>query len=246
MIKKIAILTALQTEGDPVIMDFIQKKLETEVGSLKFYSGKLSSIKPKVYLGVFGIGKVQAAMATQFVIDRFSPDHIFLIGACGGVTKEVNPGDILIPNKTVQADFDTTCFGDEKGEFQGPTDDIKYKEFETDKRVIKFFKKNKVAKNIKLIKGKRPVIRYGSFVSQDKFETDKRQLEILEKEFRCIGFDMEAAAVNIVSSMNDIPFNMIKSVLDTGGELDMDFYNEYIKVVCGNSYQVLRAYLETF
>jgi adenosylhomocysteine nucleosidase len=245
MTKKIAILTALQTEAHPVLDELLQKKLERKIRSMRFYSGELPQIKSKIIFGICGIGKVQAAMATQFIVDTFSPDHIFLIGACGGATKGVNPGDILIPTKTIQSDFDTTCFGDERGEFQGPVDTIKYKEFETDRKMKTFLKKKYIAKYLIRIEGKKPIFRYGNFVSQDCFETDKKKLENVEKEFSCIGFDMEAAAVNIVSAMNNVPCNVIKGVLDSAGEFDIELYKKYIHAICANSYQVLRIFLET-
>jgi len=52
-----------------------------------------------------GCGKIPAAAATQFVIDKCSPKTIINLGTCGGFKGEVKKNDILIVKETVVYDI---------------------------------------------------------------------------------------------------------------------------------------------
>lgn len=63
-----------------------------------------------------GIGKVNAAMCAQIMIDKFSPDVIINSGIAGALSKELNVGDIVVAKDVVQHDMDGTALGDPLGE----------------------------------------------------------------------------------------------------------------------------------
>ena len=52
-----------------------------------------------------GIGKISAAAATQYCIDKWSPDAVVNLGTCGGFQGKVNRGDIILAEKTVVYDI---------------------------------------------------------------------------------------------------------------------------------------------
>ena len=62
-----------------------------------------------------GIGKVNAAICTQVLIDRFQVDAIINVGVAGAVYRELSIGDIVISEDAVQHDMDTSAFGDPVG-----------------------------------------------------------------------------------------------------------------------------------
>ncbi len=52
-----------------------------------------------------GCGKIPAAAATQFVLNKRNPQLIINLGTCGGFKGEVERGDILLVTKTVVYDI---------------------------------------------------------------------------------------------------------------------------------------------
>ena len=63
-----------------------------------------------------GVGKVNAAIATQLLIDRFGVDSIIFTGMAGGLVPYIQKQDIVISNFVVQYDVDLTAFGRRPGE----------------------------------------------------------------------------------------------------------------------------------
>ena len=51
-----------------------------------------------------GIGKVNAAMAVQAIIERYHPRAIIACGSAGGLSDEVLPGDLVIGERAIQHD----------------------------------------------------------------------------------------------------------------------------------------------
>ena len=62
-----------------------------------------------------GIGKVNAAVCTQILIDDFKTDIVINTGVAGGLYSELNVGDIVISSDALYHDFDVTGFGYEEG-----------------------------------------------------------------------------------------------------------------------------------
>ena len=59
-----------------------------------------------------GNRKCKASASTQYIIDRFSPEKIILIGTAAGVNEDYDLVDILTPDTAIQGD----CGFIEKGE----------------------------------------------------------------------------------------------------------------------------------
>jgi adenosylhomocysteine nucleosidase len=60
-----------------------------------------------------GWGKVSAAGATQYVIDKFNPEILINIGTCGGFEGEIERFDIILADKTIIYDI-VEAMGDSK------------------------------------------------------------------------------------------------------------------------------------
>ena len=237
----LAIIAALDNELAPLKRDFIKTSTQPLVGSIHISEGRLPYVNKKIICCVFGVGKVLASMATQAMIERYNPEHIFLIGACGGSSKDIYAGDIIIPSHTIQSDYDLTCFGFKPGEFQGSSSDQKIDRLPTDQDIVR----QGLSLNVSLIEiqGRKPCLKTGLMATQDCLETNVDRLKENEITFDYLGFEMESAAVNIVCHYNQVKFNAIKGVLDTGGIFEKDFFEKNIEKICENSYRVLAALL---
>ena len=85
----------------------------TEVASLSFCRGKLSGREVVVVRS--GIGKVNAAICTQILVDQFHVDVIINTGIAGSLDAEIDIGDIVISTDAVEHDMDASIFGDPIG-----------------------------------------------------------------------------------------------------------------------------------
>ncbi|MDF2558553.1 MAG: mtnN [Bacillales bacterium] len=82
---------------------------EQVVGTCKYYIGKMHDLD--VVLLQSGIGKVNAAMSTAILLEKFKPDCIINAGSAGGFSKGLKVGDIVISTEVVHHDVDITAFG---------------------------------------------------------------------------------------------------------------------------------------
>lgn len=66
-----------------------------------------------------GIGKVNAAVSTTLLLDRFQPDYVINTGSAGGFHHSLNVGDIVISTDVRHHDVDVTIFNYEYGQVPG-------------------------------------------------------------------------------------------------------------------------------
>ena len=85
------------------------KVIDQAAGSLLVYE-----IEPGIIAYTGGIGKVNAAMSTQLVIDRYRPDWIVNAGVAGSFL-DLPIGAVVLAKGFVQHDVDTTAIGDPVG-----------------------------------------------------------------------------------------------------------------------------------
>ena len=109
----IAVIGAMEQE-----IALLRTRME-EVQTLSFgsfaacagrYAGK------RMVLALSGIGKVNAAVATAWVVHQFNPDCVINTGSAGGLGKGLKVGDVVIGDKAAHHDVDVTAFGYEWGQ----------------------------------------------------------------------------------------------------------------------------------
>ena len=119
--KRIGIIVAMQEELEE-IKEYVEDINEKEIRHITFIEGKVE--EKNVVLVQCGIGKVNAAMVTQALIDSYNIEYIVNIGVAGALTPMLNIGDVVIADKLIQHDFDITAFGHSKGYITGVGDFI--------------------------------------------------------------------------------------------------------------------------
>src|SRR5439155_21332549 len=68
---------------------------------------------------VAGVGKVAAAMATQYACDVFKPRSAIAIGLAGSLEEGVRPGQVIVATGAVQHDMDGRPLTPSKGVIPG-------------------------------------------------------------------------------------------------------------------------------
>lgn len=190
------------------------------------------------YLGVFegkevvivrsGIGKVNAAICTQILIDDFNTDFIINTGIAGGVSEELNPGDVVVSTDLVHHDFDATAFGYEAG--QVPRMEVF--SFTADSRLadIAFSTASNLG-DFKVFKGR--------IASGDQFVADPGVIRLLRERFNSHAVEMEGSAIAQTCYVNNIPFVVIRSISDRAdGSAHVD-YETFKDMAIKNSIAIL-------
>lgn len=101
----IGFVIAMEKEAEPILRHTRIDRDYISCGR-RVVSGELYG--ESVCIIVCGVGKVNAAAATQYALDTFGPRAIINIGVAGGLNGSVKIGGIYGISRAVQYDFDLT------------------------------------------------------------------------------------------------------------------------------------------
>ncbi|MCR5265143.1 MAG: 5'-methylthioadenosine/adenosylhomocysteine nucleosidase [Cyanobacteria bacterium RUI128] len=205
----IAIIGAMDIETEAVSARLSHAKQIKTSADFQITTGNIG--KYKIILTKSGVGKVNAAITTQYIIDKYKPKYIINTGLAGSLTKNLTTGDIIIAEKTIQHDFDLTAFGNHKGYMGNGTNADKPTEYFSDKNLISKFK------NIN------SDITIGTIATGDVFVTDVQTKENIRKLFNADAADMESAAIAQTANRNNVPVIVIRTISDGKNESTKDY-----------------------
>jgi len=193
---KIAIIGAMDEEIELLREQIADKNEETVAGSV-FITGTLYG--KDVVLLRSGIGKVNAAMSTTILMERYQPDYIINTGSAGGYNPSLKIGDLVISNEVRHHDVDVTAFGYEYGQVpQLPA------AFKANEALIRTAIEG--AKKLPSIHAVTGLIATG-----DTFMSDPERVEFVRKTFKELqAVEMEGAAIAQVAHQYAIPFVVIE------------------------------------
>lgn len=227
---RIGIIGAMEEEVCALIADmYIKNKVNKAM--MEFNHGYICG--KDVVIVKSGIGKVNAAVCTQILIDDFNVDTVINVGIAGGIGCDIYPGDIVIATDLVEHDMDTTKFGDRPGQI--PNMDVF--DFKCDENLVKCaLEACKEIKDINIFTGR--------IVSGDQFIADIEKIKWLHSEFSALSCEMEGASIAHVAYLNKKPFVIIRSISDNannGAHMD---YEKFKGISVKNSNTILRSMLK--
>ena len=191
---------AVEVEG---VLNLMENKEEINKAGATFTKGTIYG--KEAVVTECGIGKVNAAVTTQVMIDLFSPEAIINSGVGGALSEKLKVGDVVISTDAVEHDYDTTAFGDPKGlicfkneqRVDIPADEklcealLKACESLTDTTVLK-----------------------GRIATGDQFISDTEKRLSLGNEFNALACEMEGGAVGHTCYRNKVPFAILRCISD--------------------------------
>lgn len=229
---KIGIIVAEQEEFE-AILNIAKVEERKEIYELNFVKCK---IKDKICVLVkSGVGKVNAARATQILIDNFKPDYIVNVGVAGGLNPMLSIGDIVIGETLVQHDFDITAFGHAKGYIPGVGEKIY-----ADDYLVKKIEEAIGNQEEKVYKYEKGVIASG-----DIFCTAIPMRDKIYAKFNAECVEMEGAAIGQVCSLCNVPFVVIRSISDTPNGENEVTYEKFIKLASERCANILKDFVKT-
>ena len=210
--KKIGIIGAMDEEVRQLKEKMTNVQVRTKA-SMEFYSGNL--FEKDIVVVRSGIGKVNAAICTQILIDEFQVEAVFNTGIAGSLKNEINIGDIVLSTDAVQHDMDVTSFGHGYGVIPRMETSI----FPADQELRMLAKAvcEEVNPEIKVYEGR--------VVSGDQFIDDKNKKKWIANQFQGSCTEMEGAAIAQAAYLNKIPFLIVRAISDKADDsANMDYY----------------------
>ncbi|MBO7485979.1 MAG: 5'-methylthioadenosine/adenosylhomocysteine nucleosidase [Spirochaetaceae bacterium] len=204
---KIGIICAGDVELEPFLEKLSDESL-VEKAMLKFHKSTFAG--HEIFFLYSGVCKVNAAIATQILIDEFKVDAVINSGVAGGMDPELKIFDTVISTEVAYHDVAANILT----EFH-PW--MKSVFFMADIGLLE--KTQKVAETIKT-NGK---IYWGRMVTGEAFITDAGRQEILDN-FSPLSVDMETGSIAHVCYVNGIPFIAIRCITDTADHSGAQFF----------------------
>jgi adenosylhomocysteine nucleosidase len=181
-----------------------------------------------------GIGKVNAAVCAQILIDLYAVDFIINIGVAGAIHKDLEICDVVISSGFTYHDFDATAFGYARGEVPG----MGFTDFEADSELAEIVLKagREVVKDAKIYVGK--------ISSGDQFVASRDLKKFIWDNFHAMCAEMEGAAIAHVCYLNKIPFTAIRSISDKADDYANDAYKKNMETAIKNTSDIAKKVAE--
>ncbi len=196
----IGLLFAMQEELDAFLNHYENYETKTHK-HLKIYT--LQENNHTLVCVLTGIGKVNAAYATSYLIHAYDVRMILNSGVAGGVNTEVET--LVLSEGVVYHDVDVTVFNYERGQVPG------FKPyFEADSALLEIAETIASEKNYPYQRGK--------IASGDQFITERASINpILALYDDIYAIEMEATAIGHVARLEGVPFLIIRAISDVIG-----------------------------
>ena len=228
----IGIIGAMSDEVDGLIARLADHK-EEEICGMKFHTGSIFS-RP-VVIARCGVGKVFASMCAAAMIIRYSPALIVNSGVGGALSTELACADIVVADKLVQHDMDTSPLGDPVGMISG----INRVYFEADARAIEILRDAAERAGIPAM--------VGAVATGDSFVADDAARDRILKHFPdSLCCEMEGGAIAQACFVGNTPFAVVRAISDgANGDSPLDFPS-FLKIAVASSEKLTLALIENY
>ncbi len=228
---KVGVICAMTSEYDRLALHLSEAR-SLRVGLYEYVEGRLGD--NTIILTLCGIGKVNAALGTSWLISSFSPECIVSTGVAGGVDTSLNVADVVAGAQVVY--HDVWCGeGNAYGQVQGMP--------------AMYAASEPLLRAAIAIDGEDGVeghVRPGLICTGDRFVTRPEEVDIIKSHFpEALAVDMESAAIAQVCCLYGVPFISFRIISDTpGAEGHWQQYENFWKTMADRSFCTTRRFLE--
>ncbi|MFQ3542688.1 5'-methylthioadenosine/S-adenosylhomocysteine nucleosidase [Halobacillus rhizosphaerae] len=180
-----------------------------------------------------GIGKVNAAMATTMLHERYDIDMVINTGSAGGFADELEVGDVVISSLVTHHDVDVTAFDYEYGQVPGMPPMYK-----ADDRLM--------TNAIDAVAGTKAKAARGIIATGDSFMQDETRVKFVQDKFPdMIAAEMEAAAIAQVCYKYNTPFVVIRALSDIAGKESEISFEQFLPLAAENAAIMIMAMVDS-
>ena len=222
---KIAVIGAMEQEVELLRASLQNVQTET-IANSEYTSGTFEG--KEVILLKSGIGKVNAAMSTTILLEKFQPDVVINTGSAGGFDPSLEVGAVVISDEVRHHDVDVTAFGYEIGQMAGMP-----AAYQSDAKLMQIAKEavEEVGEHQAAV---------GLICSGDVFMADPTRVEAVRELFPTMkACEMEAAAVAQVCYQFGTPFVVIRALSDIAGKQSNISFEEFLPIAAKHSTEVV-------
>ena len=226
--KKIGIIGAMEVEIAS-LKSAMKVSRMLKKAQMEFLEGELEGCQAVVVRS--GIGKVNAAVCTQILVDEFGVDGVINTGIAGSLKAEINIGDIVLSTDVLHHDMDATGFGYPLGQI--PQMDAF--SFQADEQMRKLAKEvcEEVNPEIRVFEGR-----------GDQFISSREVKDKIKENFDGCCTEMEGAAIAQTAYLNQIPFVIIRAISDKADDSATMDYPTFEKQAVEHSVRLTRGFLK--
>lgn len=173
-----------------------------EQASMVFCKGVLCG--KEVVIVRSGIGKVNAGICAQILVDRFKADTLINTGIAGSLDAKIDIGDMVISTDALHHDMDATEFGYPVG--QVPRMEVM--SFPADEELVK--------KAVQASEKANPDIHTftGRVASGDQFIASREVKDKIVENFHPLCVEMEGAGIAHAAHLNKVSYVIIRAISD--------------------------------
>jgi adenosylhomocysteine nucleosidase len=226
-------MAALEEEARAVARQLVPAAISSP--ELAIWNGFIEGTP--VILVVTGVGKVAAALATQFVCDEFHPRCAITFGLAGATDSHRQAGQLVVATGAAQHDMDARPLTHARGIVPSFAKAI----FDADPALSQNLRRavEEVVDDLRIVST-------GVVLTGDQIVTSRAVRDALLRDFpegTC--FDMETAAIAHVAHQNGLPWGALRMTSDSADEsFNVDHVLSFgINTAAGLFDQVIRAFL---
>lgn len=204
--RPVALLVALDEEAKTLVQALEPSTIPSP--RISVWEGMVEGTA--LVLAITGVGKVSAALATQYVFDVFAPRCVIAIGLAGATHSDRQPGQMIIATGALQHDVDARPLTDARGTIPSLGIAVLPADPEWSEKLLQAAES---------VVERQDIVRSGVVLTGDQIVTSRDIRDRLVAEFptgAC--FDMETAAVAQVARQNGIPWAALRLTSDASDE----------------------------
>ncbi|NJJ39746.1 5'-methylthioadenosine/adenosylhomocysteine nucleosidase [Paenibacillus apii] len=218
----IAIIGAMEEEVDAVRSRLENIRREEAAGGI-YYSGTFDG--RDLVLLQSGIGKVNAALTTALLIERYRPELIINTGAAGGIGSSLRIGDIVVGTELAYSDVDATAFA-------------RYEYGQVPRMPSRYPARAEFLALARQLAAGKPDGRVftGLITTADSFIGSKEAADFIRGRFpESLATDMEGAAIAQTAYRFGVPFLAVRAISDLAGTAAEELFTSNLELAAANS-----------
>lgn len=205
----IGIISAMDIEMKTLVHLLKDKKKKVHAG-LDYYTGKLDGVD--VVICRCGVGKVNAAMHTQILIDKYKPKALIQNGIAGSLVPEVGKLDLVVGSELVYHDMQ----------------EFVIKNFDPLEPV--YYSDEKLLAKAKEVAGDEGGVHIGRIATGDTFVSSTKEKNAIYKKTKALCVEMEGCAVAHTAYLNKVPFVVLRCISDSADDDATESFDELMPV----------------